>query len=104
MDHFCGRGIAPRRPRYVPFEVHLDGLRSRARAIGLVEYQLGPILNPVTQEPEEVYVDKPTGFTSKRLTLGASQVFRVTSDILRYDHSGKYAEYSTFDYAGESPD
>jgi len=90
-------------PRYVPFELRLNGLNSEARAVGVVEYKLGPILNPVTQEPEELYLDKPTGFTSKRLTLGASKVFRVTSDVLNYDHSGKYAEFSHFDYSGESP-
>jgi hypothetical protein len=90
-------------PRFLPFELSLAGLKSKARAVGLVEMELGPILNPVTGEPEEIYVDKPTGFTSKRLTLGASRVFRVTSD-LSYDHSGKYAEHSTFDYTGESPE
>jgi len=89
-------------PRYVPFELQLDGLKSKARAGGIVEYDLGPILNPVTHEPEEIYVDKPTGFTSKRLTMGASRVFRVNSDVLRYDHSGKYAEFSHFDYSGEA--
>ena len=89
-------------PRYVPFELQLDGLKSKARAVGVVECELGQILNPVTQEPEEIYVDKPTGFTSKRLTMGASRVFRVTSDALNYDHSGKYAEFSHFDYSGET--
>jgi hypothetical protein len=91
-------------PRYVPFELHLDGIKSKARSAGIFEYDLGPILNPVTQEPEEIYVDKPTGFTSKRLTMGSSRVFRVNSDILRYDHPGKYAEFSHFDYSGETPD
>jgi hypothetical protein len=90
-------------PLYAPFELHLDGLKSRARAGGLFECELGPILNPVSHEPEELYLDKPTGFTSKRLTLGASRVFRVTSDDLRYDHSGKYAEFSHFEYSGEAP-
>jgi hypothetical protein len=56
----------------------------------------------VTHEPEEIYVDKPTGFTSKRLTMGASRVFRVKSEVLSYDHSGKYAEFSNFDYSGEA--
>ena len=89
-------------PRYVPFELHLAGIKSKARAGGIIEYDLGPILNPVTHEPEEIYVDKPTGFTSKRLTMGASRVFRVKSDILTYDHSGKYAEFSKFEYSGEA--
>lgn len=90
-------------PRYGTFELSLDGLRSKAKVPGILDVELGPILNPVSNEPEELYLDKPTGFTSKRLTLGASKVMRVTSD-LKYDHSGKYGEYSAFDYSGESPD
>lgn len=90
-------------PRFAPFWLHLDDLNSKVRIGELLEMELGPILNPVTKEPEELYLDKPTGFTSKRLTLGASRVFRVNSD-LRYDHSGKYGEYSKFDYTGESAD
>jgi hypothetical protein len=89
-------------PRYAPFELHFNGIKSKARAGGIIECDLGPILNPVTHEPEEIYVDKPTGFTSKRLTMGASHVFRVKSDVLSYEHSGKYAEFSTFEYAGEA--
>jgi len=69
--------------------LHLDGIKSKAPGGGIIEYQLGPILNPVTHEPEEIYVDKPTGFTSKRLTMGASRVFRVKSEVLSYDHSRK---------------
>lgn len=89
--------------KYVPFELELDGLNSKVRAGDALTMELGPILNPVTGEPEELYLDKPTGFTSKRLTLGVGKVFRVSSD-LAYDHSGKYGEFSKFEYSGESPD
>ena len=83
--------------------MELDGLNSKVRAGDALRMELGPILNPVTGEPEELYLDKPTGFTSKRLTLGMGNVFRVSSD-LAYDHSGKYGEFSKFEYSGESPD
>lgn len=87
-------------PKYSPFELHLDGLNSTARVSGLIEMELGPILNPVTGQAEELYLDKPTGFTSLRAALGAGRVFRVTSDLV-YDHSGKYGEFSKFSYSGE---
>jgi hypothetical protein len=90
-------------PRYAKFDLKLDGLNSKARAGELMEMELGPILNPVSGQPEEIYLDKPTGFTSKRTTLGASRVFRVDSH-LKFDHSGKYGEYSKLEYAGECPD
>jgi len=89
--------------RYLPFEVRLDGLNSTVRVGDALTMELGPILNPVSGEPEEIYLDKPTGFTSKRLTLGASRVMRLDAD-LKYDHSGKYGEFSKFEYSGESPD
>ena len=89
--------------KYLPFEVQLDGLNSTVRVGDALTMELGPIRNPVTGEPEEIYLDKPTGFTSNRLTLGASRVMRLDSD-LKYDHSGKYGEFSHYEYSGESPD
>jgi hypothetical protein len=89
--------------KYMPFEVRLDGLNSTVRVGDALTMELGPIRNPVSGEPEEIYLDKPTGFTSKRLTLGASRVMRLDSD-LKYDHSGKYGEFSHYEYSGESPD
>jgi hypothetical protein len=86
--------------KYLPFHVELNGLDSKVRIGDALTMELGPILNPVTGTPEELYLDKPTGFTSKRLTLGAGKVFRVSSD-LAYDHSGKYGEFSKFEYSGE---
>jgi hypothetical protein len=86
----------------LPFELQIAGIKSKARGGRIIEYDLGPILNRVTHEREEIYVDKPTGFTSKRLTMGPSHVFRVKSDVLSYDHSGKYTEFSKFEYSGDA--
>ncbi len=90
-------------PKYVPFEVHAKGLESRARIGTMCEIQLGPILNPVNGVAEELYLDKPTGFTWKRATLGAGKVMRLKTEFekLSYDHSGQYGEFSEFDYTGE---
>jgi hypothetical protein len=91
-------------PKFAPFHVETKTLDSRVRIGDLYEVELGPILNPVSSEPEEIYLDKPTGFTSKRLTLGRSKVMRLKTEfkLLNYDHSGLYGEFSHFDYAGES--
>lgn len=86
--------------RYLPFEVKVNGLGSVAKAGEALQVELGPILNPVTGAAEELYLEKPTGFTSKRLTLGAAKVLRVNSQ-LKYDHSGKYGEFSEFAYEGQ---
>ena len=87
---------------YAPIELKLDGIRSEVR-VGegrIFELAMTRVRNPVTGDEEELYLDKPTGFTSKRSELGMSTVARVTADGLAFDVSGKYAEYAEFDYAG----
>ena len=84
-----------------PIEFDLDGMKSRARVgDGLLELAIARVRNPVTDDDEELYLDKPTGFTSKRSELGNSLVFRVACDGLRWDHSGRYAEHAKYRYSG----
>ncbi len=87
---------------YAPVEVHLDGIRSRVKIDGGRIYELGlsRTKNPVTGAEEEIYLDKPTGFTSKRSELGMSTVSRFHADGISFDNSGHYAEYGEFDYRG----
>ena len=88
-------------PIFTRISVRIDGLKSRARAGAVVDLALEPIRNPVTGKVEELRLVKPTGFTSKWADLGRSKTMHVTSPELAYDHSGKYAEFSEFSYAGE---
>src|SRR2546428_208849 len=62
-------------------------------------YQGTPMTNPVTGADELATLYKPTGFTSKTHELCATRTYRVTLDRLAYDHSGKYGEFSPFEYA-----
>ncbi len=87
---------------YAPMEVHLDGIRSRVKIGGgkIYDLALSRMKNPVTGAEEEVYLDKPTGFTSKRSELGTSTAARFRVDGISFDNSGHYAEYGEFDYSG----
>jgi hypothetical protein len=87
---------------YAPVEVKLDGIRSEVKVGGgqICEIAMTRIRNPVTGQEEELYLDKPTGFTAKRSELGMSTVARVSADGLSFDVSGLYAEYAEFDYSG----
>jgi len=87
-------------PLFAPFEVKVAELDSQARVGNYMEMALAPILNPVTQEVEQLYLDKPTGFTSTRASIGRSLTFRVDAG-LTYQHDGQYAEFSHFQYSGE---
>ena len=84
--------------RYAPYDLHLDGIRSRMSIRGIAELQLTPMKNPVTGEDELATLHKPTGFTSKIQELCASKTLKLTADGLSFDHSGKYAEFSPFEY------
>jgi hypothetical protein len=85
-----------------PIEVELDGIRSRVRVDGgaLVDLGVTRIRNPVTGEEEEIYLDKPTGFTSTRSELGMSTVAKLAVDGLAFDATGKYGEFAEFEWSG----
>lgn len=87
---------------YAPFEVQVDGIHSRVKIDGgrIYDLALSRTKNPVTGAEEVVFLDKPTGFTSKRTELGMSTVARFHADGIAFDNSGRYAEYGEFDYQG----
>jgi hypothetical protein len=89
-------------PMVAPIDVTLDGIRStfRVGAGRILDLAITRIKNPVTGEEEEIYLDKPTGFTSLRSEMGMTTAFRLTSESLSFEHPGKYAEYAEFEYAG----
>jgi hypothetical protein len=88
---------------YAPFEIEDAGINSKAR-IGakgeIYELAQSRVKNPVTGEEEELYLDKPTGFTAKRAELGMAEVGRFSCDGLAFENTGKYAEYAEYEYAG----
>jgi hypothetical protein len=88
-------------PLAADFDVNIDGLHSHARAGKFLDLTLSPIVNPVTGHAEELQLRKPTGFTSTWADLGKTERLKITCPSLKYDHSGKYGEYSEFAYAPE---
>jgi hypothetical protein len=85
---------------YVPIEMQLEGIRSRVTIPRTLELALAPIINPVTGEEEPVTLMKPKGFTSQVQELCATAVLSFSKEGLAYDHSGKYGEFSRFEYKG----
>ena len=85
-----------------PFEVEVDGMRSKARIDGgkVLELELARTTNPVTGEEEEMYLDKRTGFTSQLTELGTTTVAAFTSEGLSFEQAGKYGEFADFEYSG----
>ncbi len=89
-------------PIVADVDVRLDGIRSSVKISGDASFDLAlaRVRNPVTGEDEEMYLDKPTGFTSKRSELGMSTVGVFDSPGMSFDITGKYAEYAEFEYSG----
>jgi hypothetical protein len=89
-------------PVVAPIEVKLDGIDSQVKVAGgeIYDLAISRIKNPVTGEEEEIYLDKPTGFTSLRSEMGMSTRARFKADVLDIDNTGQYAEYAEFEYSG----
>ena len=89
-------------PVVAAIDVHLDGIDSTVKVAGgsIFDLAISRIANPVTGEPEELYLDKPTGFTSLRSELGMSKRARFSAGGLEHEMSGRYAEYAEFEYSG----
>src|SRR5947207_5158270 len=68
---------------YTPFVVENQGINSKVK-IGhdgsIYELAQSRVKNPVTGADEELYLDKPTGFTSRRSELGTAEVARFSCD------------------------
>jgi len=83
----------------LPFELHLDGLRTRAKVGDAMELQMTTIKNPVTGAEVHPGVVLPEGLVCREASFGMSETFRVSSEIA-YDHSGQYTAFAPFDYSG----
>lgn len=88
-------------PRFVPFAVTLDGVRTSARAGDVVELEMEPIRNPVTGAEVHPGAVLPEGFIFKQGSFASSRAFRVR-DGITLEHAGKYTAFAPFEYRGPS--
>jgi hypothetical protein len=69
-------------PVFVPFHFSMNGSKSRVKVGEHLNVALGPILNPVTKEPESVFVKHGTGFVFKDAEcLSADEMTVVVGDL-----------------------
>lgn len=86
-------------PKYVPYDVAIDGARSRLQAGSAITLEMEPIKNPVTGAEAFPQVVLPQGFVYKESTRASSKAFSVIDDI-RFDYQGKDCAIAPFDYSG----
>lgn len=85
--------------RPMPFELHIDGLRTRVQVGDVMRLELTTIKNPVSGVEVHPGAVLPEGLVCREMSFGTSETFRVESEIA-YDHSGQYTAIAPFDYAG----
>jgi len=102
FDELASVNVIRHEPMTAMLHVVLDGIRSIVRVGGnaTIDLALERIRTPVTGGEEELYLDKPTGFTSLRSELGTTGVGTVEAAGMTWDLVGRYAEHAEFSYAG----
>ena len=75
--------------RFVPFEFHLDGRNSRARIGEDIAFNLEPVKNPVTGEPEFVRIEHATGFIFKGAEVVSANDLRVSNGTINFQYTNK---------------
>lgn len=87
-------------PQLVRYQVDGAGQLPRVRAEGVVELATEFIRNPTTKETIHPRLALPEGLVLKEASLVGSERFVITSEHVKYDHSGKYAAHGFFQYFG----
>jgi hypothetical protein len=71
-------------PLFVPFQFTLKGKNSSMKMGDAVVASMGPIKNPVTQEPESVRVNHGTGFVFQKAECVSADEMRVSAGELNF--------------------
>ena len=72
---------------------------SRLRIGDIVQLEMEPIRNPVSNAEAHPEIVLPEGLVVKRASLARSRHFEV-AEPMAYDHSGQYTAFGRFEYAG----
>jgi hypothetical protein len=85
-------------PKPVPYDLHLDGVKTRVKAGNSYEVVSETIKNPVSGAEVHPGATLPEGIVFKEADFSSSTAFRV-SDGITYEHPGKYTAVGPFEYS-----
>jgi hypothetical protein len=85
-------------PKPVPYDLHLDGVKTRVKAGNSYEVVSETIKNPVSGADVHPAATLPEGIVFKEADFGSSKALRV-SDGIAYEHPGKYTAVGPFEYS-----
>lgn len=85
-------------PKPVPYDLHVDGVKTRVKAGDSYEVVSETIKNPVSGAEVTPGATLPEGIVFKQADFGSSTTLRV-SDGIAYEHPGKYTAVGPFEYS-----
>jgi hypothetical protein len=74
---------------FVPIEFHLDGRNSWTRVGENIAFNLEPVKNPVTGDPEFVRIEHATGFIFRGAEVVSARDIRVSSGSINFGYTNK---------------
>jgi hypothetical protein len=86
-------------PRFEKIQFNWNGLKSGFTVGDMLHVALGPILNPVTKQPESVSVNHGTGFVFKEAECASADEFRLDAGELKYSWPKKAAFVTKVTYS-----
>lgn len=86
-------------PKFAKFQFNLNGLNSSVTVGDMMRVAMGPILNPVTNEPESVSVNHSSGFVFKEAECASAEEFTLKAGELKYSWPKKAAFVSKVTYS-----
>jgi hypothetical protein len=87
-------------PEVVPIEMRVDGKRSRYTIPGVLAVELSPHFDPVSGSENDVQINLPNGFIWKTAHAIKTNLMKIATPNLNFDHSGRNAFYTVVEYRG----
>lgn len=83
-------------PERASIEMAVDGRRSSFRIPGVLEVGMMPLLNPVSEEIQDVTIRYPSGgLMWNEGRVGTTETMKISYDGLEFEHPGGFAAYAT---------
>jgi hypothetical protein len=87
-------------PEFVTIDMHVSGKRSRFSISGTLAVELSPHFDPLSGKENDAQINLPSGFIWKTAHAIKSNLMKITTANLNFDHSGRNAFYSVVEYRG----
>lgn len=87
-------------PEFVAIDMSVDGKRSRFSIGGTLAVELSPHFDPVSGKENDAQINLPSGFIWKTAYASKSNLMKITTANLNFDHSGRNAFYSVVEHRG----